>query len=497
MLLFVWIAMVLALAGLGGAEESKCPSTQQDGRLFRGTVNPNVIKAQYAVRGEVLLRAMELDKEGKMEIVYCNIGNPQTLGQKPLSFSRRVLSLVLSPELIPVTRQAFPTDVAARAEKYLSFGPVGAYSDSQGLLGIRQEVAEFLDNRDSQPQGTSNPKDIYLTSGASGGVELLSKVLFRNSNDAMIVPIPQYPIYSAITALLDGHFEGYELDEALGWGLDLNAIELAFQRCQKIGKLPRVLVVINPGNPVGSILSREQIAGVIDLCRKYRVMIFADEVYQANVYLKPFVSFRQVLLEQKYQDVQLASFHSISKGVTGECGLRGGFMDFVNFDSGAMQEIYKLASISLCPNLPGQLAVGLSVNPPKMGEASYELDFAERQGIFLSLKRRAAKVSQRLNQLEGVNCQPTQGAMYAFANLTLPIEFVQHAQQLGKHPDGLYSMNLLEQSGIVVVPGNGFGQKDGTYHFRTTILPAESVLDKVLDKFELFHKEFMAKWKRS
>lgn len=473
----------------------------RDGRLSKETINPRVLNAEYAVRGEVLLRAQELDREKKMKIVYCNIGNPQALGQKPLSFVRRVLSVLLNPE--DLKRTDLPRDVIERADRYLKMIPfnagVGAYTDSQGILGVREEVADYLTRRDGHPGDASK---IFLTTGASAGVELIARTMLRSNEDALIVPIPQYPLYSATTTLLDGHFEGYELNEAAKWDTDVSSIEAALQRVRKLNKIPRAIVVINPGNPVGSTLSEQTIRKVVELCEREKIVLLADEVYQENVYAgdKKFVSFRKAVLDLRKERgwpesaVQLVSFHSISKGVSGECGLRGGYFELEGFDADVKSQIYKLASISLCPNVPGQFAVGLMVNPPKPGSPSYELDQKERHGIFDSLTRRAQKMAGKLNELEGVSCQPVEGAMYAFPSLTLPKRFVQEAARVGKQPDTLYSLQLLEATGVVVVPGNGFGQTEGTYHFRTTILPPEEVLDDVLDKVAAFHKSFMSRW---
>lgn len=408
------------------------------------------------------------------EIVYCNIGNPQSLGQKPLSFPRRVLSLLLDPETI-TSRTDLPLDARQRASKYMTMtkGGVGAYSDSQGILGIREEVAQFLTERDGYK---GLPSDVYLTAGASAGVEMVAKLLLRDADDALIVPVPQYPLYSATTTLLNGHFEGYYLTEERGWDTDVAEVEAALVSARGKSKTPRALIVINPGNPVGSTLDEAAIRRLVELARKEKLVILADEVYQANVYRadKPFVSFRKVLLDLRREhgwdesDVQLVSFHSISKGVSGECGLRGGYFELQGFDDQVRAQIYKLASISLCPNVPGQFAVALMVNPPRKGDESFELDQRERALIFDSLKSRAKKISTKLNELKGVSCQAVEGAMYAFPKLTLPNRFVAEARKRGKHPDTLYALLLLEETGVVVVPGNGFAQRDGTFHFRTT-----------------------------
>lgn len=505
--MFATIGLVkILLETFASAGSAACAATghcaTMDGRLTKQTINERVLKAEYAVRGEVLLKAQELEKTTGMAITYCNIGNPQALGQKPLTFPRRVLSVMLNPE--DLNRKDLPKDVIQRADRYLKMikngAGVGAYSDAQGVLGVRQEVAEFLQKRDGY---AADPANIFLTQGASTGIELISRILIRSSDDAMIVPIPQYPLYSATTTLLDGHFEGYELNEGANWDTDIQSIIDALENVRKLSKTPRALIVINPGNPVGSTLSEQAVRRVIELCEREKIVILIDEVYQANVYssTKKFVSFRKALLdlrkEKKWDEsaVQLVSFHSISKGVTGECGLRGGYFEMNGIDDAVKAEIYKLASIALCPNVPGQFAVAMMVNPPKAGDESYELDQKERNSIFDSLARRAKKLQTRLNEMDGISCQAVEGALYAFPQLKLPKRFVEEAHKQRKHPDTFYSLKLLEKTGIVVVPGNGFGQKDGTYHFRTTILPPEEVLDQVLEKFQQFHRDFIKEWR--
>jgi len=222
----------------------------------------------------------------------------------------------------------------------------------------------------------------------------------------------------------------------------------------------------------------------------------ADEVYQTNIYgSTPFHSFKKVLRSlNKYPDFELVSFHSVSKGFIGECGQRGGYMELVGFDNDVKLQLYKFASINLCSNTTGQIMTGLMTNPPKEGDESYKLYVSERDSIYYSLKRRALKIAQRFNELPGIKCNPVEGAMYAFPAIELPQSYIKKAQQANKHPDVMYALDLLGQTGIVVVPGSGFGQYPGTYHFRTTILPPEDKFDEVLNKFRDFHLQFMKRY---
>jgi len=134
------------------------------------------------------------------------------------------------------------------------------------------------------------------------------------------------------------------------------------------------------------------------------------------------------------------------------------------------------------------------VNPPKPGSTSHETYVAERDAILGSLQRRSRRVLEVLRQLPGITCNEAEGAMYLFPQLHLPRNAVQAAKNAGKAADAFYCLQLLEATGLVVVPGSGFGQVDGTYHFRTTFLPPEADIESVMDRLAAFHKDFMMKY---
>lgn len=185
--------------------------------------------------------------------------------------------------------------------------------------------------------------------------------------------------------------------------------------------------------------------------------------------------------------------NAVSKGAYGECGLRGGYMELHNFDAGAVEQIYKLASINLSPNVPGQVALGLMVNPPRRGDVSYAQHVQEKKDLIASLARRARRITDAFNSLEGVTCQETEGAMYSFPQLTLPVKALEEAERLGKAPDVYYCLELLKATGVSTVPGSGFRQMPGTIHLRTTILPPEEEFDDIIRKFKEFHEGFLKK----
>ncbi|EGC31753.1 alanine transaminase [Dictyostelium purpureum] len=473
----------------------------------------NVRNAQYAVRGELVIRAESIShqlekqkKEGSKvlpfdEIVYCNIGNPQQLKQKPLTFFRQVVSLTECPELLdnPYIEKIYPADVIARAREILGSinNTTGAYSSSQGISLVLKSVASFIEKRDGHP---ADPSEIFLTDGASTGVQRILKLLIKDRSDGIMIPIPQYPLYSATIELYNGSQLGYLLNEEKGWSLEVSELERSYNDAVAKGVNPRALVIINPGNPTGQCLDKANMEEVVKFCLNKGLVLLADEVYQENVYVKedkPFISFKKVVKDMggEYADLEMVSFHSVSKGFVGECGKRGGYMELNGITSDVKAEIYKLASIGLCPNVIGQLVVDLMVRPPTPGDSSYELYIKERDGIYDSLKKRANLLNKALNSLEGVTCNPSEGAMYAFPQIRLPKKAVEYAQSIGKAPDAYYCIQLLEHTGICVVPGSGFGQKDGTYHFRTTFLPSEEAIEGVCERIADFHKQFMNKYK--
>jgi alanine transaminase len=143
----------------------------------------------------------------------------------------------------------------------------------------------------------------------------------------------------------------------------------------------------------------------------------------------------------------------------------------------------------------GQILMDLKVNPPKEGDDSYEQYVKERDDILSSLKRRSKILTESLNKLEGMSCCPSTAAMYAFPRIYLPQKSIDIANEQKVSPDFLYCSELLKETGIVVVPGSGFRQKDGTYHFRTTFLPPEEQIVEFCEKIEKFHNGFMKKYK--
>ncbi len=470
-------------------------------------VNSKLLKARYAVRGKIVIRAQELEEQGK-KIIYCNIGNPQALKQKPITFVRQVLSLVEYPALLdqPGAEKLFPADAIRRAKLILEKNPAGtgAYTQSAGIPFIRKAVAEFIERRDGIP---ADPDRIMLIDGASRGVHTVFTLLTNRENAGYMIPIPQYPLYSAAIELYGARQINYFLDESNHWGLDEAELERSIEGAKKNGIDPVAIAVINPGNPTGAVLSGKNIGMVIRFAKKRGLAILADEVYQENVYGPGlgFHSFAKVMHDLGEKEVTLFSFHSVSKGFLGECGHRGGYMEIRNMPDDVYAEVIKLLSIGLCANVDGQLVTYLMASPPQPGDESYELYSKERGAILGDLKEKAGILGKGLNEIEGMKTDIPEGAMYAFVKFELPhpkginpetmTSEERHKYEAAR--DAKYCLRLLEGTGICVVPGSGFGQQPGTLHFRTTFLPPKEDILALVEKLKKFHVSYVARLRES
>ncbi|KAL7406511.1 hypothetical protein ABVT39_021071 [Epinephelus coioides] len=487
--------------------ETRDQARLKEKTLTMATLNPQVKAVEYAVRGPIVIKAGDIEKELQQgvkqsftEVIKANIGDAHAMGQQPITFLRQVVALCCFPELLD--SPALPDDAKQRAQRILQDcggQSLGSYSNSQGVDCIRRDIADYITHRDEGVPTDWN--DIYLTTGASDGIMSILKLLVSGegtSRTGVMIPIPQYPLYSAAISELEAVHINYYLDEENCWALDTEELQRAYlsakQHCQ-----PRVLCIINPGNPTGQVQSKKCIEEVLHFAYEENLFVMADEVYQDNVYSSDcqFHSFKKVLYEmgpEYFNNVELASFHSTSKGYTGECGFRGGYMEVLNMDPKVKAQLVKLLSVRLCPPVPGQAAMDVIVNPPKDHEPSYAQFIKEKSSVLGELALKARLTEEILNSVPGIKCNPVQGAMYAFPQIFIPPRAIQEAQTLSMAPDMLYCLKLLEETGICVVPGSGFGQRDGTYHFRMTILPSPEKLKVLLGKVKDFHLRFLEEY---
>lgn len=260
----------------------------------------------------------------------------------------------------------------------------------------------------------------------------------------VMIPIPQYPIYSASLDLLGGQKVGYYLDEEHNWSLNTKELERSYQQAIAQGFNVVALVLINPGNPTGSVLTKEAVQKVVQFCAKHNLVLLAVEVYQENVYddNAEFYSckraaYHTALLQR--DEIELASFHSTSKGVFGECGRRGGYMELCGFDGKVRDHLYKLASSSLCSTVGGQIMTSLMCRGPEPGDESYESHEAEKKAIFDSLKRRAQIVGKGLNSIPDFHVnQPREPCIafhpYSYHKVPSPRRYGKAPHQIPRTP---------------------------------------------------------------
>mmetsp|Transcript_9410 Transcript_9410/g.17961 ORF Transcript_9410/g.17961 Transcript_9410/m.17961 type:complete len:530 (-) Transcript_9410:94-1683(-) len=512
-----FLLVLIATTVVTSATATSSVLTPTKKRLALETMHPGLRDMEYAVRGLVVVKADQITKQLKEakgvnkynfdHIIYTNIGNPQSVGQQPLTWPRQVLALVELPPALgvdhPAAAQLFPADAIRRARQIQqdALGGIGtgAYSHSQGVASLRADVVHFLQQRDGDvvPDSYCDIDNIFLTNGASAGIGMILQTLLSHDKAAVMIPIPQYPLYSATISLLQGQCVGYYLDEEHGWELNVDELERAYQEAVDAGLDVTSFVLINPGNPSGSVLTRENLHAVVQFCAKHNLVLLADEVYQENVYDGEFVSSKRAAYETGLlQDnaLELVSFHSTSKGVFGECGRRGGYMELLGIDPAVKDQIYKLASSTLCSSVSGQVMTSLMCRGPAPGDESYESHEAEKRAIWESLKRRSTIVSQGLNAIPGFSCQPATGSMYCFPSIQMPEGAIAAAKEAGISPDTLYALDLLEHTGICVVPASGFKQTAGRYGFRTTFLPSEKDMEEAVKKIAKHYKDFSEKY---
>jgi len=370
-----------------------------------------------------------------------------------------------------------------------------------GYMEAKQSVADMIAARDGFP---ADPTKIFLSNGASSAIRLFFDFLITDPNVGIMIPIPQYPLYSALITLFNGQGVPYYLDEANNWNITIKEVEKAYESAISKGIKPKAIVLINPGNPTGNVFDRSSMEQIIEFAHRKNIILLADEVYQENIYgEKPWYSFKKILAESPSKiakELELVSFHSLSKGILGECGIRGGYVEMTNLDPAFTAQFEKIYSMTW-PNAIGQTILNLKckflsgdldkiVSKETMNALRYEY-----QQAYDSLRFRANSATKKLNEAINVQCNPIEGAMYAFPQIKLPPKFIKAAEEAKLKPDVFYCKTLLERTGICLVPGSGFGQQEGTFHFRTTILPSpDEYFSRVFEKFKEENDKLMKEY---
>ncbi|CAN9502727.1 unnamed protein product [Ophioblennius macclurei] len=431
------------------------------------------------------------------DVIDVTSGDLHAGGLKPLSFVRQVLAVCLYPQLMESPK--LPPDVKLRAQRLLEGcegGSMGSYTDCAGIRVVVRQLCEFIRRRDGGVP--CRPENIYVTNGSQWALKNVLNILLdgeASPQPGVLVPAPGHTTTLLSVMALGAAVVPYYLSEDKAWALRVEELQRALDSAKGVCK-PVALYVINPGNPAGLVQSRESIQEVIRFAAEKNLFLLADEVYQDFIHEKScsFVSYKKVLAEMGAplsDSVQLASFNSVSKGVMGECGLRGGYVELLNMDPDVMVYVYKLFSTGSCASVSGQVALDLMCAPPQPGDPSYPLYEQETKHIRSSLVYNMKTATEVLNRLPGMTCLPVDGGAFLFPQVDLPPKALQKAQEAGLEPDIFYCMKLLEEAGVLVSPGCEFIQKEGTYHMRLSMLLRSNVLDELLRRLSVFHADFM------
>ncbi|GFQ83397.1 alanine aminotransferase 2-like [Trichonephila clavata] len=460
-------------------------------------------------------RAQEIETElrkGIMkpftEVIRADINDIQAMGQKPITFIRQVLTSCTYPVLL--NDPSLPSDVKIRANEILDEcggRSAAAYTYSEGIDLIRLHVAQYLEKRDGFP---ARPDDVILSSGSLEALRVKGKnffplmsilnVLNLPQNEipiGVLVPVPRDPAYSALLDELGMMQIDYYLEEEDHWSIKSEELSIALETARRYC-IPKAIIVINPGNPTGSILTPRNMEEIVKFAVRRKLVLLADEAYQFNAYAQGcyFQSFKKTMIQlgPPYSNLELISFISGSAGILGECGLRCGCCEMVNLGEDVVKVYKKSICIKMCPGVVGQIALDCMICPPSPTQPSYQTFIQEWTDVMQSLNEKAMILIKYLNEIDGFECKPQTAATFIFPKIHLPEKVIEEAKAKGQSPDSFYALNLLEETGICTQPGTMYGQLPGTYHLRLTILPSKEKILKMLEMIRRFHCSFTIKY---
>lgn len=380
---------------------------------------------RYEIRGKVLEEANRLEEEGHY-VRKLNIGNPTPYG-------------LMAPDEVM-------QDVVRNLKK------AQGYSESKGLFAARKAVVHDCQQKGIMGVGV---EDVYLGNGVSELIVMALQALL-NTGDELLVPAPDYPLWTAAVALSGGKPVHYRCAEERGWEPDLEDMR------SKITPQTRGIVLINPNNPTGAVYSQALLQQVVELAREHELVLFSDEIYDKILYDGAV----HVPLATQSADVLTITFGGLSK-VYRAAGLRSGWMYLTGpkeHARGYIKGLDTLASMRLCANVPAMYGVQTALGGY---QSIYGLTAPNGR---LGMQR--ALAVEKLNAIPGVSCPAPQGAMYCFPRLDpnkIPIQ-----------DDERMALDLLRSKKILVVHGSSFNLAD-TQHFRITFLPHIDDLGPMLD----------------
>ncbi len=384
----------------------------------------------YDIRGPIMDAARQMEEEGH-KIIRLNIGNLAVFG--------------------------FDAPEEIQQDMIRNLGNSAGYSDSKGIFAARKAVMH-----ETQKQGIQGVTldDIYLGNGASELIAMATNALL-NDGDELLLPAPDYPLWTAATSLSGGTPVHYLCDEANGWMPDLEDIR------RKITARTKGIVVINPNNPTGALYSDELLKAIVGIAREHGLVILADEVYDKVLY----DGVKHTAIGSLSDDVLTLTFNSLSKSYR-SCGYRAGWL-VVSGDKKVatdyIEGLTMLSNMRLCANVPGQYAIQTALG-------GYQ-SINELVGVGGRLRRQRDLAYELITAIPGVTCVKPQAALYMFPRLDPKIYPIEDDRQ--------FFLELLQETRVMLVQGTGFNWATPD-HFRIVFLPHEDDLREAIGRIAKF-----------
>ncbi|HJU49678.1 MAG TPA: pyridoxal phosphate-dependent aminotransferase [Pseudogulbenkiania sp.] len=388
----------------------------------------------YDIRGPVLEHAKKMEEEGH-RIIKLNIGNPAPFG------------FFAPDEIIE--------DVIA------NLPDASGYSDSKGLFAARKSIMHYAQQKQLPNVAM---EDIYIGNGASELIVMVMQALL-DTGDEVLVPAPDYPLWTAAVSLAGGKAVHYVCDEDAGWFPDIEDIRA------KINANTRAIVVINPNNPTGAVYPPELLAEIVELARQHQLIIYADEIYDKVLY----DDVQHTSIASLAPDVLCVTLNGLSKNYRA-CGYRAGWMVLSGEKKHAkdyIEGLNMLASMRLCANVPAQFAIQTALG------GYQSIDDLVAPGGRLARQRDLAH--ELLTAIPGVSCVKPQGALYLFPRLDPKIYPISDDQQ--------FILELLQEEKVLLVQGSGFNWI-APDHFRVVFLPNSDDLIEAIGRIARFLENY-------
>ena len=394
----------------------------------------------YDIRGPVLEKARQMEEEGQ-HIIKLNIGNIAAFGLEP------------PDEIVQDMIRNLPN--------------AAGYTDSKGLFAPRKAIVHYTQQK--HVKGVT-VDDVFLGNGASELITMSMNALL-NDGDEVLIPAPDYPLWTASVALSGGTPVHYLCDEANDWLPDLDDM------AAKITPRTRAVVVINPNNPTGALYPDELLVKIVALARKHGLIVFADEIYDKTLY----DGHTHTSIASLADDVLFLTFNGLSKNYR-SCGYRAGWMVVSGEKKPAsdyIEGLNMLASMRLCSNTPGQLAIQTALG----GHQSID-DLVAPGGRLCRQRELAHKL---LTAIPGVTCVKPKAALYMFPKLDPTIYPIEDDQQ--------FAYELLAEQKVLIVQGTGFNWP-APDHFRVVFLPNSDDLTDAIGRIATFLEHYRSRHAR-